>query len=156
MVYILIIHRAFMMNSIDSKNFPSVNWKIEKLESDEQTQILIRSLDGPELMLLNSEAGYNYVNRLGDCWVRLELTTKLPNESFGYTEEEYLKLNKLSNSLEATFVKYSDLHTLREVLNLLSQQLEFYIDNDFGTLLLNSEFMELWNNNLTWDWSKDL
>jgi hypothetical protein len=159
MVYILIIHHASMLDSINDKNILSTKWKIQKLGVDEESQILISSIDNPPIYTsIQSDGGYNYVKRSGGCYVRLELTTKLDSNSFDfdYTEKEWLELTSLSDKIEYTFVKYSDLETLNEVLNLLSERLEFYIDNDFGTLLHNKEFMYLWNKNPSWDWSNDL
>jgi hypothetical protein len=136
MQYILIVHRVSMLSSITYKIMPSTKWNIKELASGELRQISIR---------LNNS----------DCFVRLELTKKLPCQEFDYTEEDYTKFKKLSENLEVTFVKYSDLQTLREVLNILSEDLEFYIDNDHGTILQNSEFMNLWNEMPTWDWARD-
>ncbi len=157
MVYILIIHHASMLDSINNKNIPSTKWKIEKIGVDEQSQILISLIDEPPTYTpIQSDVGFNYVKRTGGYYIRLELTTKLPSNSFDYTEEDWLKLTTLSDELEYTFIKYSDLETLREILNLLSERLEFYIDNDFGTLLHNKKFMYSWNKNPSWDWSNDL
>ena len=157
MVYILIIHHASMLDSINDKNIPSTKWEIQKLGVEEESQILISSIDDPIIYTsIQSGDRYNYVKRTAGYYIRLELTTKLNGNIFGYTEEEWLKLISLSDKLEYTFVKYSDLETLREILNLLSERIEFYIDNDFGTLLHNKEFMYLWNENPSWDWSNDL
>ena len=98
-------------------------------------------------------------SNISDCYVRLELTTKIKLLSdgldFGFSEEEYLKFTELSNDLEVTFVKYNDTHSLYKVLSLLSLHLNFYIDNDFGTVLINHEFMKLWSHNPTWNWLHD-
>jgi hypothetical protein len=135
-----------MLDSIDNEHIPSVKWKIKKYGVDKTTGVLIRSE-------LRNEY-FEYLER-GDPYVQLQLGGELTDESFSYTEEELLILGKLLDNIEVTFVKYSDLETLREVLNLLSDSLDFYIDNDHCTLSRNNEFMQLWNDNPTWNWMLD-
>ena len=147
MQYILIIHRISMLDWIDNEHIPSLKWKMKKYGQDKTTGVLIRSD-------LRNEY-FEYLER-GDPYVHLSLGGKpTPESSFCYTEEELLILGKLADNIEVTFVKYSDLETLREVLNLLSDSLDFYIDNDHCTLLRNIEFMQLWNDNPTWNWMRD-
>ena len=103
-----------------------------------------------------SDGGIVFINSIAsDYYVRLELTNKLPSDSFDFTEEEYSKFTEISNDLEVTFIKYSDTQSLYEVLSLISLDLDFYIDNDFGTVLINHEFMKLWSQNITWNWLND-
>jgi hypothetical protein len=135
-----------MLDSIDNEHIPSARWKIKKYGVDKTTGVLIRSD-------LRNEY-FEYLER-GDPYVQLQLGGELPDESFSYTEEELLILSKLSDRIEVSFVKYSDLDTLREVLNLLSDSVDFYIDNDYCTLLRNNEFIQLWNDNPTWNWMQD-
>ncbi len=146
MVYILIIHYVSMLDWIDNEHIPSLKWKIKKYGIGKTTGILIRTD-------LRNEY-FEYLER-GDPYVQLSLGGKLPNESFDYTKEELFVLSQLSDNIEVTFVKYSDSETLREVLNLLSDKLDFYIDNDHGKLLPNHEFMQFWNDNPSWDWAGD-
>jgi hypothetical protein len=136
MQYILIIHPPSMLSSIRNNGIHSDKWDVEELGTVKSNQISIKS-------------------SIDDCFVRLELTTKLPNEDFDYTEEELIEFSSLFGEVEVTFIKYSGLHALREVLNILSQNFDFYIDNDHGLILRNNDFMDLWNKNLTWDWVRD-
>jgi hypothetical protein len=69
MVYILIIHHASMLDSINDKNILSTKWKIQKLGVDEESQILISSIDNPPIYTsIQSDGGYNYVKRSEDVW----------------------------------------------------------------------------------------
>jgi hypothetical protein len=135
MVYILIIHPVNMLSLIkDEYVSGTTTWKASRCSDRE---IIFKHTS------------------VSDYHVRLELTTKLLSEGSDFTEKEYLKFTELSNELEYTFIKYSDTQSLYEVLSILSLHLDFYIDNDFGTVLINHEFMKLWNKNPSWNWLND-
>jgi hypothetical protein len=87
-------------------------------------------------------------------YVQLEYCQEVERD---FEEEEKAVFAEL-NSPKYHFVKYSDYKILREVVEIISQNIHCYIDNDHDTTLEGRKFMQKWSeewsddDSVAWDW----
>jgi hypothetical protein len=54
-----------------------------------------------------------------------------------------------------TFINYRDLDLLHDVLKIIVQGMECYIDNDHDTLLSGLAFIQKWDQSPDWNWESE-
>jgi hypothetical protein len=140
MIYIIVIHRS---------NFFEV---MEGLSGKLSDRVSIRKWgDEPNCEL--------YISSLCDSakCVRIHSPGALVMEEYYDLDEveNVTNLIKEPDKFMTSIMQYKDHDILREALQIICENVECYVDNDFGTVLSACDFMDKWNSNPEWNWLYD-
>jgi hypothetical protein len=141
MNYIIVIHKPNFFEVMGSLS--------EKLSN----RVSIRKW-GDEL---NSELYISPLSSSDRC-IRIHSPEILVMEDYYDSDEikDVTSLIKEPDKFMTSNMEYSDYGVLRDALQVICENVECYVDNDFGTILSACDFMDKWNSDPEWNWLYDL
>jgi hypothetical protein len=134
MIYIILIHEMdFYYKS--NEEFKSENSRFIVKKEMINNAVYFSSLSNPE-----------------EC-IRIHSPTPLLDE---YEPSQVEDIIDKCDNLMCSNLEYKNRDFLHQALQIITDNFNCYIDNDFGTLLSGADFMRKWNSNPSWNWSNDL